>query len=269
MAQAHSVNKNNYLKNSKDHAIFTPKPICNWLKEVLEPELENVETVFDPAVGGGNLLAPFQDMIKIGADITKFDLDPDIIFHEGDYLDWASGDYGEIDLVLTNPPFNHTDESRAKWGRSSLYPEMFADQTFRLFGKDTKMVLFTPMGLRLNTRCYTRKQGDRYKKMRDNWGQITSVCSMPLDVFHNPNFNPNYPEQIRNPNKFKKMFPKLKPDSPEVLADPIKHFLKSNLKRIETHQEILFFNMPEVAPHLSLPETVIEQLRDEDKEIWK
>lgn len=266
--QAHSVTKNNYLKNSKDHSIFTPKPVCNWLKEILDPEMDNVKTIFDPAVGSGNLLDPFTNVIKMGADITDFNPVVDS-FHEGDYLDWPKGDYGDIDLILTNPPFNHSPESRAKWGRSSLFPEMFADQSFKLFGKNIKMVLFAPMGLRLNTRCYTKKQGDRYRNIRDNWGAITSIVSMPLDVFHNPNFNPSYPEQIRNPGKFKTKFPGLKTDDPKVLADPIKYFLKSNLKRIETHQEILFFNMPKIAPHLALPDYVIEELREEDKEIWK
>lgn len=266
--QAHSVTKNNYLKEGKSHTIFTPPAVCEWIAKIVEPEMEDVKIVFDPACGSGNLLAPFKDKIRMGADIFNFDKDEDIVFLKGDFLDWKKDNYGKVDFIPMNPPYNHTDESRAKWGRSTLFPELFADKCFELFGKDVKMILFTPMGLRLNTRCNKNKQGERYKNIRDNWGEITSIVSLPLDLFPNPDFDPNYPEHIRDMKKFKRLYPRLKEDDPIVQADPVKYFVKANLKRKETQQEILFFNMPKLKPHYCLPESVIEGIREEDRARW-
>ena len=243
---AHSVKKNNYFSNTKSHTIFTPPPLCKWLTEILKDEIPKGGTLFDPSVGSGNLLSYFEDVVKLGADIEDFKPDVDS-FLLGDFLDWKIGEYSAPDLILMNPPYNHTKESRKKWGRSTLFPELFASHCFKLFGKDVKMILFTPMGLRLNTRCSTVKQGDRYKNIRDNWGEITSIVSLPLDCFPNPDF---------------------KPKEDEVRRNPAKGIMKSNIKRKETQQEILFFNMPNLKPHYCLPETVIEKLREMDKEAW-
>lgn len=265
---AHSTQKNRYFDNEKSHTIFTPPPVCNWLKEVLEPELKNVEIIFDPAVGSGNLLAPFgNEYTKMGCDIVDFGADLDSSFVD-DFLSWR-GTYPEIDLFLGNPPYNHNKESRQKHGKNSLLPEMFAEKGFELFGRDLRMVLFAPMGMRLNTRCYTKKQGDRYRSIRDNFGDITSIVTLPLDLFPNPNFDPSLPEIRRNPKRFKKEFPDLNESDPEVKANRKKYFLESNIKRVETHQEILFFNMPKLKPHYFLPDKVLEELRIMDKELWE
>ena len=131
------------------------------------------------------------------------------------------------------------------------------------------MILFTPMGFRLNTRCSTRKQGERYNNIRDNFGKITSIVSLPLDVFPNVDFDPNYPVQRRDTTKFKKEFPGMKEFDSAVQKDPLKHFVKSNIKRKETQQEILFFNMPKLEPHYSLPDSVIKELRQMDVDLWE
>ncbi len=263
---AYCVQRNKYYSNTKSHVIFSPPPVCDWLRKILEPEMGEIETVFDPSVGSGNLLAPFKDKTTIGCDIEDFGAEIDQFFKD-DFLTWK-GDFPQIDLVNMNPPYNHSKESAKRWGKTNLLPELFAEKCFKLFGKDTKMILFTPMGLRLNTRCYTKKQGDRYRNMRDNFGKITSIISLPLDLFPNPDFNPAYPEQRRNPTKFKDVYPELKSTDEKVKADPIKYYLKSNIKRKETHQEILLFNMPKLDPHYSLPNSVIEELREMDRTLW-
>jgi len=244
------TSRNRYFDSRKSHTIFTPPAISNWLREVIEPDLKNVNVVFDPACGSGNLLNPFKDKTTIGCDVEDFSPEIDTFIQE-DFLEWKPGKY-ETDLVIANPPYNHTRESARKWGRSTLFPEMFADKVFELFGKDVKMILFTPMGLRLNTRCYSKKQGSRYRNIRDNWGPITSIVSLPLDVFPNPDFDPE--------NQIGYKGQKIKQGS-GVLT-------KSNIKRKETQQEILFFNMPKLNPHYCLPESVIKDLRQMDKEAW-
>jgi len=240
------TSRNRYFDNTKNHTIFTPPPVCKWLSEILKDEITEGGMIFDPSVGSGNLLDSFENVIKLGADIEDFSPNIDSFFL-GDFLDWEKGDYPSPDLTMANPPYNHTVESRKKWGRSTLLPELFASHCFNIFGKNSKMVLFTPMGLRLNTRCYTSKQGDRYRNIRDNWGDITSIVSLPLDVFPNPDYDNSIDEVRRNPRK---------------------GILKSNIKRKETQQEILFFNMPNLKPHYCLPDSVIEELRVMDKEAW-
>jgi hypothetical protein len=236
---------------------------------VLEPEMKGVRTIFDPAVGSGNLLDPFEDgkYIKMGCDIEDFGARLDSSFKD-DFLSWR-GTFPKVDLFLSNPPYNHTKKSREKYGRGSLLPEMFAEKGFELFGRDLKMVLFAPMGMRLNTRCYTKKQGDRYRNMRDKFGDLTSIISLPLDMFPDPKFDPSITERRRNPNRFKKEFPGLKESDPEVKANRKKYYLESNIKRCETQQEILLFNMPKLKPHYFLPDRVLEELRIMDKELWE
>lgn len=242
-----STKRNRYFSNTKDHVIFTPPPVCQWLHDVIMEAYPRINTVFDPAVGSGNLLAPFEEQVTIGCDVLAFEPDIDEFFRD-DFLTWH-GDFSDIDvdLVVMNPPYNHSRESARRWGRGSLFPELFADKCFELFGKDVKMVMFTPMGFRLNTRSYTGKQGSRYRNIRDNMGKITSIVSLPLDMFPNADFDPEKDEVRRNPSK---------------------GIMKSNIKRKETQQEILFFNMPDLEPHYCLPETVLDGLKEMDKEIW-
>lgn len=244
---AHSTKKNQYNYNRKDHAIFTPPPVCEWLAKILEPEIPRGGTILDPACGGGNLLDPFEDTYTtIGCDIEDYGAELDH-FVKDDFLTWKAGDYG-IDIVVMNPPYNHTKESAKTYGRSTLLPELFADKCFKLFGTKVKMIMFTPMGLRLNIRKQKESQGNRYDKIRDNWGDITSIVSLPMDIFHNVDFDPSKPVQIRNTKK---------------------GIMKSNILRKETQQEILFFNMPDLKPHYCLPESVLEKLRETDREMLK
>lgn len=241
---AYSVTKNNYIENEKESRIFTPEPVCQWLKDLVSPHIKPGSVIFDPAVGCGNLLQPFSDdYVLIGNDIEEADIEYLDYFHKSDFLDWNINDKPEVDLVTCNSPYNHSKESRAKHGRNNLLPSLFAMKVFSIYGKDMPLILFTPMGMRLNQRCYTPGQGSRYKDIRDNMGSITSIISLPLDLFHNPNFNTEKPEQRRNPKK---------------------HILKSNIKRIETHQEILIFNIPELDSHYCLPEGVISEVRKGD-----
>ncbi len=240
------TSRNKYFDNTKDHTIFTPPPICNWIKEILEPELKNIDVIFDPCVGSGNLLHPFQGKTLLGCDTHDFQ--PNITkYWVDDFLTWDGKNYPKMDLVIMNPPYNHSVESRKKWGKNNLLPELFAAKCFKLFGISTRLIMFTPMGFRLNTRCYTQKQGDRYRAIRDKMGKITSVVTLPLDIFPNPNFDSEEDEVRRNPKK---------------------GIMKSNIKRIEAHQEILFFNMPKLEPHYMLPDKVINELRIMDMEAW-
>lgn len=240
-----STQRNRYFSDRHTNVIFTPPPLSQWLHDIIIAEYPGIETVFDPAVGSGNLLDPFVDENTIGCDIVN--LEPDINhFFCDDFLTWK-GSFPKIDLVIMNPPYNHSVESAKKWGRGSLLPELFAERCFDLFGNDIKMAMFTPMGFRLNTRSFTTGQGSRYRAIRDVFAPITSIVSLPLDVFPNNDFDPAKDEVRRNPKN---------------------GIMKSNIKRKETQQEILLFNMPELKPHYCLPESLLADLREMDRELW-
>jgi len=238
------VSRNNYLESTKESTIFTPEPVCKWLREIVRPYSPSGSVVFDPAVGIGNLLVPFlEDCSTMANDIKDCGDDRIQDITISDFLLWPNGRCNGIDLVLCNPPYNHDEHSRSVHGKTSLLPEMFAEKIFKIFGKDVPLVLFVPMGYRLNQRCYKESQGTRYRKMRDEFGEITSIVTLPLDLFHNNSFDETIPEQIRNVKK---------------------GIMKSNIKRVETQQEIIFYNMPLLKPHYFLPDSVINELREYD-----
>ena len=82
------------------------------------------------------------------------------------------------DLVLCNPPFNGA-------AGKQLYPEVFLRHAFRLFGETVPIVLFTPMGFRLNQ----RRRSARWRWLRDTRANLTSIVSLPLDIFPGVEFH--------------------------------------------------------------------------------
>ena len=161
MSSPLSVKKNNYIKNPKKQDIETPKEICDFIARLFP----NVKSVFDPCVGKGNLLEPFKNRAKIrGVDIKQ----------GIDFLEMTNSIMEE--LVVCNPPFN------LGVGRK-LGSELFLEHIVKLGGK--KIVLFVPMGFRLNQ----RKISKRWKWLRDKMPPITSIISLPLDIFKKVQFH--------------------------------------------------------------------------------
>jgi hypothetical protein len=76
------------------------------------------------------------------------------------------------DLVLCNPPFNGI-----RYKQWRLGSEAFLQKIFELCGEDQKIVLFSPMGLRLNV----ERRAARAKHL-PTWN-ITSLVSLPRDFF--------------------------------------------------------------------------------------
>jgi hypothetical protein len=59
------------------------------------------------------------------------------------------------------------------------------DKILELVDKDTPIILITPMGFRLNQRINSK----RWRKMRDDYPPITSIISLPLDIFEDTLFH--------------------------------------------------------------------------------
>lgn len=161
MSSPLSVKKNNYIDNPKRQDIETPEIVCNFIASLFP----NVKSVFDPCVGKGNLLEPFKNKAKTrGIDIKQ----------GVDFLRMTEPI--EEELVVCNPPFNLGVGRR-------LGSELFLEHILKLGGK--KIVLFVPMGFRLNQ----RRTSKRWKWLRDNCLPITSIISLPLDIFNKVQFH--------------------------------------------------------------------------------
>ena len=207
MANPLTTARNKYHQNIKDSSIYTPAGVCQFLFDILHPVFRKTifnKMIVDPSIGSGNLVKPFS---KAGYKILGYDIndDPDRIkiegFNQFNFLE-ETKKRDDVSFVICNPPFN-TDKrnkdflKKEKMGKA-LLPELFAEQAFYLYGRDIPLILFSPMGILLNQRMYdkdkdgrkvTKNKGERYRKMRDRFPEITSIISLPLDVFSGVEFH--------------------------------------------------------------------------------
>jgi hypothetical protein len=151
-------------KGKKRSDTPTPHSICAYLYELLSPHY-TPETILDPCAGDGRLTDCFGSQkinyeIKDGTDFLK----------ETKQIN--------CDMVIMNPPFN------LGTGRK-LSVEVFMDKILQLVDNDIPIIIFTPMGYRLNQ----RKKSGRWKKMRDNYPKITTIISLPIDLFEDTLFH--------------------------------------------------------------------------------
>lgn len=175
-----TVARNDYRKNPKASTIYTPVGVSQFLFDVLQrPQFK---VVLDPAIGTGRLTDPWK---TAGCRALGCDIEPHVnesqcdFCHVGRFEDVADGEiFSDTDLVLCNPPFNGAPGRR-------LYPEVFLAHIFDLFGPQMPAVMFMPMGFRLNQ----RRRSTRWRWLRDSGAAITSVISLPLDVFPGVEFH--------------------------------------------------------------------------------
>ena len=173
-----SVRHNPYRENPKRSDIYTPPPVAEFIFDLLRDH--PFETVLDPAIGQGALTAPWR---AVGRTILGCDIDPASehhadVFRIGPFEAITSWDARRPDIAVVNSPFNGAP-------RGELYPEVFLNQLVALFGANLPIVLFTPMGLRLNQ----RQRSGRWRWLRDCGLEITSLLALPLDVFPDVEFH--------------------------------------------------------------------------------
>ena len=200
MANPLTTARNKYYLNQKNSSIYTPKRICDFLALILMDYIEDYSSwygnkIIDPAVGTGNLLRPFREITYLYNGITTIGYDiKDCserkytdIFIKKDFLTKIK-DNPDVNInesllfVICNPPFNNDTESKYN---KKLLPELFARKVFELYGYGTPLILFAPMGMRLNQRIKSK----RYRWLRDCKAQISSIISLPLDIFPNVEFH--------------------------------------------------------------------------------
>ena len=180
-----TVKRNDYRVNRKASNIKTPYRVCDFLADLLEDKIKqnkDKEVIVDIGCGDGRLAQGFYNWERIGIDIKKAKkyqaLD---IFIKANFLKMQKLNFNvnDVSLVLCNPPFNN------KKGRE-LLPEVFLKKIFELFGEKVPVVLFVPMGFRLNQRVKSK----RWQYFRDECSaKITSIISLPLDIFSGVEFH--------------------------------------------------------------------------------
>jgi len=155
-----SMYKNDRTKKPSD--IPTPYPVCDYLYEILKGY--NPKVILDPCAGDLRLTAPFKNSESINYEIK----DGKDFFKTSEPISCS--------LVIMNPPFN---------GTRPLFPEKFLDHTLNLAGFETPIVMFAPMGFRLNN----HKKSERYKKLTSVYPKITTIITLPIDIFEGKIFH--------------------------------------------------------------------------------
>jgi type I restriction enzyme M protein len=185
MASPLTVTRNDYHDRPKRSDVYTPPGVARFLFDVLRKagpitvghSQMPFQTILDPAIGTGRLTDPW---CEAGHTVTGCD----IVNKHAKCQTFYQERYESLTelprpgLVLCNPPFNGAE------GRK-LYPEVFLEHTFDLFGVCQPMVLFAPMGMRLNQ----RRKSSRWRWLRDCGAELASIVSLPLDTFPGVEFH--------------------------------------------------------------------------------
>ena len=179
------VDRNNFYQRQKKATIYTPPTVSNFIYNLVAAKLDKTKPVFDPCVGAGSLLKPFEQggFRVIGIDIEDQGFPKTRVKN---YLSVAKGEVEDPALVIMNPPFNLDDKTRAyvatHYGGRPLLPEIWLQKAVELFGKEIPIILFTPYGLRLN-QMEDSKRWVRF--VTGEYPEIASIISLPKDIFPN------------------------------------------------------------------------------------
>jgi len=180
------VDRNNFYKHEKKATIFTPDYVSEFLYSLVHKYIKKNGLVVDPCVGKGSLLKPFK---KNGFKVLGIDIEDQGFPRTKvkNYLEVKRGDIkGKISLVIMNPPFNLDVKTKQyikeHYGGRPLLPEVWFSKALDLFGHDVPIVMFTPYGFRLN-QSDTSKRWQKF--INKEYPEITSIVSLPKDVFEN------------------------------------------------------------------------------------
>lgn len=123
--------------NIKDSTVETPE----FLAEIIFSEVKRkpFKNILDIGAYRGNLSKPFKrkaDSFITGLDILRdYEKNFDNFIYK-DFLETKRKDFPLIpDLVISNPPFQSNKE------HNKLYPELFLDKIFQLFGKTQPVIM--------------------------------------------------------------------------------------------------------------------------------
>ena len=172
----YNLQKNNYNLKLKPSNIQTPLEVSQFIFELLKDKFikEWRNQITDPCCGQGNLLKPWKEagFNTYGNDIDINYLEQGLAQGACNFLKKEPAPVLPPQLILCNPPFNGY--------KGKLAPEVWLDKILELFGKEVPIVLFTPIGFRLNL---TFESG-RYQKLTNGtYPEISSQITLPKNIF--------------------------------------------------------------------------------------
>ncbi len=144
----------------KPNDICTPPGLCQYLHDLVSP-LYPVKTILDPAVGDGSLTTPWRKRRVISFEVR----DGRDFFQSPDWI--------EVDLVICNPPFNDVS------GSNRYLPLLFLQRIVQITPAGTPIAFIAPLTMRIDQAT----RSERWRWLRDCCPPITSVISLPYDVF--------------------------------------------------------------------------------------
>jgi len=157
-------------KGKKRSDTPTDERICDFLSNLIN-EHYNPKCVLDPCCGDKRLT----NKLHVPCDaIINYDIkDGTDFLKETNKID--------CDFVIMNPPFNLGGTGR------KLSVEVFMDHVLDCLPEinTIPIIMICPMGFRLNQRIRSK----RWRKVRDNYPPITSIISLPLDIFEDTQFH--------------------------------------------------------------------------------
>ena len=135
---------NNNSQNLKDQTVNTPSIVSEKIYQDLKRK--HIHTILDIGSGEGALSDPFRrkkNIKIIGNDITDENRPHYDHFIHKDFLQTTKEDYQDlnIDLIVSNPPFQSSKE------HNELYPFLFLEHIFKLFGSSMPVVMIVPQWL--------------------------------------------------------------------------------------------------------------------------
>lgn len=185
----YNVSRNNFYDDPKNSTVFTPPGVNQFIFDIVADKIDKSRPVFDPCVGEGSLLHPFDDagFHTIGLDIYDHGYKNTILHN---FLTFDAKQMVVPSLVIANPPFNIDLRTKAiiseQYGGRPLLPEVWLQKTISLFGKDIPIILFAPYGLRLNQSLCSKRW---LKFINGDYPRISSIIALPKDVYRDVLFH--------------------------------------------------------------------------------
>jgi len=177
----YNLKRNNYHQNPKNSTIYTPPAVSQFIFELLKDKFFVGNLVLDPCSGQGSLLEPWHrnKFLVTGVDNAE---DTTAKFRV-DFLELKRWKHLWPDLVLCNPPFNGYGNKLGSERSLSTFNKVgkvWLDKIIELFGKDTPIVLFAPVGFCANLTLNSK----RLAKFEDGtYPSISSIITLPKNIF--------------------------------------------------------------------------------------
>jgi hypothetical protein len=179
----YNVSRNNFYDDPKNSTVFTPSGVSQFIFDIIAEKIDKTRPVFDPCVGEGSLLHPFEDagFQTVGLDIVDHGYKNTIL---DNFITFDAKQVSNPSLVIVNPPFNidlHTKAIISEYyGGRPLLPEVWLQKIIALYGKDIPIVLFAPYGMRLNQSLSSK----RWQKFTNGeYPKISSIIALPKDIY--------------------------------------------------------------------------------------